>query len=226
MDEQTERRLVKIGDAAPTFSLPAVDHDGTVSPEDYLGKTGLLLGMIRGIYCSYCRRTMVQLSDNAPELRAIGVETLVVVTTPVERARVYAEFYPQSLPLVSDPEMTVHQAYGLPMPELTDTATDWPVTVNPNDISDVVPVYTRGEISEPMPLGEVVKLFDVKDGFQPNEEDDKELEATWNQLSGLVLVDKTGIVRWLDIEAPGGFADWGHIANNREILAAAQGLAA
>jgi peroxiredoxin len=221
------RRLVEVGDAAPAFTLPAVHRDGTVGLDDYRGKTGLLVAMFRGIYCAYCRRQMVQLAEIANALRKVSVEILVVVTTPVQRARVYAEFYPTTLPLASDPDMTTYKAFGLPRPIVISTgATDWPLTVNPDDIEEVVPVYTANEIAEPVSLGEAVRRFHAKDGFKPNEEDDRELEATWNQNSGLVLIDKYGIVRWVDVEAPGGFADWGHIAGNPEIVAAAQRLAA
>lgn len=221
------RPLVRVGDVAPAFSLPAVHRGGTVGLDDYRGKTGLLVGMIRGIYCSYCRRQMAQLAEIADALRAVSVEILVVVTTPVERARVYTEFYPTTLPLASDPDMTTHKAFGLPRPEVISAgATDWPSTVNPDDIEEVVPVYTANEIAEPVSLGEAVRRFDAKDGFKANEDDLREKEATWNQLSGLVLIDRHGIVRWVDVEAPGGFADWGHIASNPQIVAAAQRLAA
>ena len=221
------RRLVQVGDTAPAFSLPAVHRDGMVGLDDYRGKTGLLVGMIRGIYCSYCRRQMVQLAEIADALRAFSVEILVVVTTPVQRARVYAEFYPTTLPLASDPDMTTHKAFGLPRPEIISAGTtDWPLTINPDDIEEVVPVYTAGEIAGSVSLGEAVRRFDAKDGFAPSADDLREKEATWNQLSGLVLIDKHGIVRWVDVEAPGGFADWGHIASDPQIVAAARSLAA
>jgi hypothetical protein len=122
--------------------------------------------------------------------------------------------------------MVTYKAFGLPKPEIVSAgATVWPSTVNPADIERVVPVYTADEIAEPVSLGEAVRRFDAKDGFKANADDLREKEATWNQLSGLVLIDKRGIVRWVDVEAPGGFADWGHIASNPEIVAAARRLA-
>jgi peroxiredoxin len=221
------RRVVQVGDPAPAFSLPAVHRDGSVGLDDYRGKSGLLIGMIRGIYCSYCRRQMVQLAEIADALRSVSVEILVVVTTPVQRARVYAEFYPTTLPLASDPDMTTYQAFGLPRPKIIASGgTDWPLTVNPVDIEQVVPVYTAGEISQSVSLGEAARRMNAKDGFELSEDDLREKDATWNQLSGLVLIDMHGIVRWVDVEAPGGFADWGHIASNPQIVAAAQRLTA
>jgi peroxiredoxin len=222
----TIRRLVQAGDVAPAFTLPTVHRDGTVGLDDYRGETGVLVGILRGIYCSYCRRQMAQLAEIADALRGLSVEILVIITTPVQRARVYVEFYPTTLPLASDPDMTTHKAFGLPRPTIISTGTtDWPLTVNPDDIEEVVPVYTAGEIAEAVSLGEAVRRFDAKDGFEPSEDDLREKEATWNQLTGLVLIDKYGIVRWVDVEAPAGFADWGHIASNPQIVAAAQRLA-
>jgi peroxiredoxin len=226
MTAVAKQRLVKVGDPAPAFTLPTVHRDGTVGLADYRGNTGLLVAMIRGIYCSYCRRQMVQLAEIVDALRKEAVEILVIVTTPVERARLYAEFYPTTLPLASDPDMTTYKAFGLPKPEIISVGpTRWPSTVNPSDIEAVVPVYTADQIAEPVSLAEAVRRFDIEDGFKANEDDLREKEATWNQLSGLVLIDKYGIVRWVDVEAPGGFSDWGHIASNPQIVAAAHRLA-
>jgi peroxiredoxin len=224
--DRIPRRLLGVGDRAPSFSLQAVHRDGNVRLEDYLGRTALLIAMIRGIYCSYCRRQMVQLAEITDALKSMSVEILVIVTTPVQRARVYAEFYPTKLPLASDPEMRTYSTFGLPRPEVIATGvTNWPLTVNADDIEAVVPVYTANEIAEPVSLGEAVRRFDAQDGFTASADDLGEKAATWNQLSGLVLMDKDGIIRWVDVEAPGGFADWGHIASNAQILTAARRLA-
>jgi peroxiredoxin len=51
-----ERRMLKAGDAAPAFVLPAVSRDGRVSLDDYRGRTSLLVGLYRGLHCPFCRR--------------------------------------------------------------------------------------------------------------------------------------------------------------------------
>lgn len=223
---KTKKRVpIKVGDRAPTFSLPTIHQDGSVGLDDYKGRTALLLGMLRGLYCSFCRRQLAQLSEITGQLNELSVEPLVVITTPVHRARIYAEYYPTSLPLASDPDTSIHIAYGLPRPaEVTDKPTSWPKMVNPDDI-ETVEVSTKGELPEPITLGEAVRQFDRIDGFEKSEDDLQELDDTWTQLSGLVLIDKKGIVRWVDIEAPRTFNEFGHVASNPEILAAAQELA-
>ena len=50
-----------------------------------------------------------------PALREMGVESLAVVNTPTERARLYFRYHPMPTLLApSDPERTSHRAFGLP----------------------------------------------------------------------------------------------------------------
>ena len=42
------------GQPAPDLTLPAVEREGTVSLSDYRGKSALLLGLFRGLYCPMC----------------------------------------------------------------------------------------------------------------------------------------------------------------------------
>ena len=51
--------------------------------------------------------------------RRSGVETLGVVATPPENARLYFKFRPTRLRLAADPELTTHRAYGVPKPAAT-----------------------------------------------------------------------------------------------------------
>ena len=44
------------GDAAPRFDLPAVNREGRVSLDDYVGRTAVLVGLFRGLHCPFCRR--------------------------------------------------------------------------------------------------------------------------------------------------------------------------
>lgn len=46
-----ERRpLVRPGEPAPDFTLPAANREGTVALSDYRGKSPVLLAMFRGLY--------------------------------------------------------------------------------------------------------------------------------------------------------------------------------
>ena len=50
------RPSLQPGEPAPDFTLPAADREGTISLADYRGRSPLLLGIFRGLYCPLCRR--------------------------------------------------------------------------------------------------------------------------------------------------------------------------
>src|SRR5687768_5880832 len=98
---------VQVGDLAPDFTLPAVDReDGSVSLADYRGKSPVLLALMRGLWCAFCRRHIGQLGFTREKLQAYGVETVAVVATCPERARLYHKHRPTRVPLAADPELT------------------------------------------------------------------------------------------------------------------------
>ena len=226
MNHSAERVMLREGEVAPSFSLSAASRDGTISLDEYGGNAALLIGMLRGVYCPFCRRQVAQLSDLAERIRPNGIETLIVITTPVDRARVYFKHYPTTLAIASDPEMATHRAYGVPRAELTDGVTAWPRTVNPGDLDVVHANHSWPDVNEATSLADAVQLLDRKDGYHRSEAEQDEQQATWNQLCGLVLIDKTGIVRWTNHEASGGLTDFGNVASASEIIRAAYTLVA
>jgi hypothetical protein len=56
---------------------------------------------------------MAQLSPAAQKLRNGGIETLGVVATAPERARLYFRSNPPRFRLGADPDLATHRAYGL-----------------------------------------------------------------------------------------------------------------
>ena len=118
MTTQT-RKPVSPGEPAPDFGLPAVDGNGIVSLADYRGSSAVFLGLMIGLWCPFCRRAIAQIAANEPKLKAIGVETVGVVATPPENARLYFKFRPNRLRLAADPALSTHRAYGLPKPDPT-----------------------------------------------------------------------------------------------------------
>ena len=99
------------GEAAPDFALPAVAGPGTVSLADYRGRAPLFLALMVGLWCPFCRRQLVQIGKFEVKLKALGVESLVVVATDPENARLYFKFRPTRLRLASDPALSTHRAY-------------------------------------------------------------------------------------------------------------------
>src|SRR6266849_4571747 len=113
------RPPVAPGEAAPDFTLPAADRPETVSLGDYRGRSPVLLALFVGLWCPFCRRSIAQMGKVESKLKALGVETLGVVATAPENARLYFKFRPTRLRLASDPELTTHRAYRLPKPAPT-----------------------------------------------------------------------------------------------------------
>ena len=110
------RPPVAPGEPAPDFTLPAVDRTETVSLADYRGRSPVFLALFIGLWCPFCRRAIAQMGATEGKLKALGVETLGIVATTPENARLYFKFRPTRLRLAADPELTTHRAYGLPKP--------------------------------------------------------------------------------------------------------------
>jgi len=211
------RTPVFAGEAAPDFALPAVDGTGTVSLADYRGKSSVFLALFIGLWCPFCRRAIAQMAASEPGLKALGVETLAVVATPPENARLYFKFRPCGLRVVADPALSTHRAYGVPKP-----------TSTPEFLSELeaTRINPDGEFPEPLPIPEAAARVDKFDGYTQNETDRADLERQWPQMKGQFLIDRDGVVRWANIECgTEGMAGIGKFPSAGAILAAAQTLA-
>ena len=103
------------GDPAPNIVLDAITRDGKISLDDFRGHSPILVGLFRGLHCPFCRRHLAAQAQIDSALREKGVESLVVVNTPIERARLYFRYHPlPNLLAAADPERTAHRAFGLP----------------------------------------------------------------------------------------------------------------
>jgi len=69
----TRRVPLQPGDDAPTFALPAVNRDGVIGLEDFRGKAPVLVVLMRGLHCPFCRRHVVQLGITRDKLEREGV---------------------------------------------------------------------------------------------------------------------------------------------------------
>src|SRR6266702_1965098 len=75
-------------------------------------------------HCSLEIAAMAELTD---ALQEKGIDSLTVVNTPIERARLYFRYHPlPNLLAASDPERVSHRAFGLPNLEFTESETEWP----------------------------------------------------------------------------------------------------
>jgi peroxiredoxin len=210
------RPTISPGQPAPDFALPAVDGSGTVSLTDYRGRTPLFLALFVGLWCPFCRRAIAQVGATEPALKASGVETLGIVATPPENARLYFKFRPTRFRLAADPELTTHRAFGVPKPSPTPELMKalGEVRINPDGI-----------LPEPLPIMEAAAAAAKLDGYRENDTDHTDMERQWPQLKGQFLIDRDGIVRWANIEcATEGLAGVGKFPSSDEILAAARTL--
>jgi peroxiredoxin len=202
---------VRAGDTAPEFELPAADRDGNVALRDYIERSPVLLGLFRGLYCAFCRRAVAGLGRLSATLMPLGIQTLGVVATPTNHARLYFKHHRAPIALCTDPAMTTHAAYGLP--KVPKDSWNLSTRINPT-----------GELSEPLPIWEANKALGRLDRFTPTQTDREDMQRTWNQLTGLFLIDRTGIVRWVFVEASDGPGGMGTYPPEAELVTAAQTL--
>jgi peroxiredoxin len=216
MTTAESRPPVSPGESAPDFSLPAVTREEMVSLADYRGRSSVLLALFIGLWCPFCRRSIAQMGATADKLKALGVETLGIVATPPENARLYFKFRPTRLRLAADPELTTHRAYGLPKPAPT------PEVMKAFETTRINPT---GEFPEPLPMPDAAMALAKLDGYTENQTDKADMKRQWPQLKGQFLIDRNGIVRWANVEcATEGFAGIGKFPSAEEILTAVRAL--
>jgi peroxiredoxin len=209
------RPPVAPGEPAPDFALPAVDRPETVSLADYRGRSPLFLALLIGLWCPFCRRAIAQMGPMESQLRTLGVETLAVVATTAENARLYFKYRPTRLRLASDPELSTHRAYGLPKPAPT------PQFMHALETTRINP---GGMFPAPVTIMQAAEALTNADGYVNNPTDQAELERQWPQLKGQFLIDRDGIVRWANVEATEGPAGVGKFPSAEEVMAAARAL--
>jgi peroxiredoxin len=216
MTTAESRPPVSPGERAPDFTLPAIDREETVSLADYRGRSPLFLALFIGLWCPFCRRSIAQMGATQARLKAAGVESLGVVATTPENARLYFKYRPTRLRLGADPELSTHRAYGLPKPEST------PELLKAIEATRINP---DAAFPEALPIMEAATVLTRADGYTDNATDKVEMERQWPQLKGQFLIDRDGIVRWANVEcATEGLAGLGKFPSVEEILGAARAL--
>jgi peroxiredoxin len=215
MTTTESRPPVAPGEPAPNFTLPAIDRMETVSLADYRGRSPVFLALFIGLWCPFCRRQIAQMGKTESKLKAVGVETLGVVATPAENARLYFKYRPTRMRLAADPELVTHRAYGLPKPTPTPEMMEamGSIKINPT-----------GELPEPLPIPEAAMTLARMDGYANTDTDQADLNRQWPQLKGQFLIDRDGIVRWANIECAEGLAEIGKFPSDEEILTAVRSL--
>jgi peroxiredoxin len=178
-----------VGDRAPDFDLPAADRDGRISLSDYYRRGPVLLLLLRGLYCAFCRRHISRLKSSCDLLQAAGIPMLGVVIASTERSRLYFSYRnAPCFPLAAAPDRSVHRAYGLPAVVRTP---------------EMFAVFTQqaGEYLRELNMtssGDPFKAFHHYDGWEDTAEDDAEFRRPWQSV-GYYLIDRQGVIRWASV---------------------------
>ena len=221
-----QKRPLQPGEAAPGFALATANFDGTVSFADLSGRP-FLIGFFRGLYCPFCRRQLEQLAAVQPTLRAAGVETVAVINTPAERARLYFRHRPTPITLLCDPDCRTHRAYGVPhaefLPNGSSEQPEWPYTATMAQFQ-AARINPTGELPEPLHPMEANAILNAKDRFELDEADNAIFANHATQLVGHFLVDANGTIGWAQIESLDGPNSLSIFPTAAEIIAAAGDL--
>ena len=213
------------GDRAPNLVLDAITQEGKIALDDFRGQKPVLVGLFRGLHCAFCRRHIAAQARLDPELREKGVESLTVVNTPIERARLYFRYHPMpNLLAASDPERASHRAFGLPNLEFTENETNWPYKVAMAAAMDMR-VDIPGELPGPMDPIAAAEILNKKDNYELTEADEQMMATGHGQLVGQFLLDRQGIVRWSFTEVPEGGRYMFGAPNPQELMSAVSQVA-
>ncbi|RSN14133.1 thioredoxin-dependent thiol peroxidase [Nonomuraea sp. WAC 01424] len=98
------------GDPAPEFTLPTADG-GTVTLDDLRGKR-VILYFYPAAMTPGCTKQACDFRDNLSQLTDEGFVVLGVSKDKPEKLAKFVARDALTFPLLSDPELTVHQAYG------------------------------------------------------------------------------------------------------------------
>ncbi|MEK7386605.1 MAG: AhpC/TSA family protein [candidate division NC10 bacterium] len=167
----------------------------------------------------------MQLGPTQDKLKAMGVETVAVVNTPLERARLYFKYHPARMVLAADPEAATHRAFGVPAGVIVEdeSAASWPQSATMGQLL-AVGINPTGELPAPQHPFAANETLNKKDAFELTETD-REIAATHGtQLVGHFLIDREGIIRWRHIEAGERIGDLAKLPSGEEILRAARSL--
>jgi hypothetical protein len=157
----------------------------------------------------------VQLGQLAQKLEATGVKTLGVVATDAERARLYFRFRRPRMPIGADPDLTTHRAFGLP--------NVGPPTPEAGEVLQRAAARELG-LTGRASVGALAQLA-RHDGYDVTAADEADFARHGVQLTGQFLVDREGVVRWVNVECVrDGIEAFGKLPSGDEVLAAARAV--
>jgi peroxiredoxin len=225
MQENHADKPLQPGDRAPNVVLDAITRHGKIAIDDFRGQKPVLVGLFRGLHCPFCRRQIAAMAELTDALQEKGIDSLTVVNTPIERARLYFRYHPlPNLLAASDPERVSHRAFGLPNIEFTESENEWPYKVSMSTMSSMR-IDMPGELPEPMDVMAATEYLDKADGYEFTEDDTRMIATGHGQLVGEFLLDRDGVVRWCFTEVEEGGRNLFGGPAPRDVMSAAANMA-
>lgn len=168
----------------------------------------------------------MQLGTTQEKLKAMGVETVAVVNTPLERARLFFKYRPTRVILTADPEAATHRSFGIPegVPVEDETQASWARGTFTMAQLQANLVNHTGELPEPQNVFVAMETLNKRDGFELTEVDQQIAAAHGFLLAGHFLIDREGIIRWGQVEGLERMGDLTKFPSDEEIVAAARAL--
>ena len=110
---EEQRRILKVGDQAPLFSLPHADK-GLVSSAELLRQGPLVIGFYRGLWCPYCQRDLIGLEIAMPEIKAARASAVAISHQILSGdSRLFHDGQKFSFPILDDATGYVAEQFGI-----------------------------------------------------------------------------------------------------------------
>ena len=100
-----------VGDLIPSFSLPAVNVSGNISPWDYKQHKNLVLILFRQSTCQPCLRLLRELAASYEDYRQLNAEILVIISSDLAELNELQHELKLPFPLLSDSKAVVLDSY-------------------------------------------------------------------------------------------------------------------
>jgi thioredoxin-dependent peroxiredoxin len=106
----SELQKLEVGNSAPAFTV--LDQDGkSVSLADFKGKKTILY-FFPAASTPGCTKEACDFNDNLNPFKDAGYTVLGISPDPVKKLKTFEVNQELNFPLLSDPELEVHKAYG------------------------------------------------------------------------------------------------------------------
>ena len=153
------------------------------------------------------------MATTSEQLKSLGVESLAIVGTELDNARLYFKFRPTRMSLGADPQLSTHRSYGVPRPGPTPEL---------QHLMEQTHVNPTGELPAPLPVPAAAAALAKLDGYQLTPTDERDFASTFTQMKGQFLIDRDGVVRWANIECgKEGLSGVGKFPTHDELVSAA-----